>query len=529
MVEVVKTNTEGCDFPSVVSSYFSDVAKKKVGSACTGTEIARHTLKSYAACIGATAAVASVGSRDEAVATFIGNLGMQNSGQPAQLYDYANPEASERGGVNSGGSCSCDLLHVGTVVLSLRSIGEVGALADLSGSVSMPCLDESMDRQTSLDIRHAAVSCAANVSIGNLSGFVPQLVRACSTVGHDKSGAQANMMAALTELLTSIDRTALDEATTGSILDMLLSNAESEKADVRMRVGECLGSFMTDSATIEKLQKMLLETTDTTRRVTIINAARDSLKFGTSFELAPFISLLETYDGDADKVNEACLLLLAAALRHQPAMTASISDQIIPAAAYAHSRFFAHKVQVVDLGGMKITVDRGEGVRKAAFEFLETFVNSEVVEDTLPQFVDALAGGLQKHSVTLVTLYWTIGNPEIVKAVCMANGEPGAGTAEFVALRSAEIAAAIGVSVVAIEVDDVKRNQTKLKAAHVAEFAFYIRCPDSKEKIAALREQVEGGGFAGPVPLHLYNEQLKEGGVKLMELEVSIACSCPTA
>eukprot|EP01052_Picozoa_sp_SAG31_P043869 SAG31_NODE_7454_length_1685_cov_2.784994_3_plen_216_part_01 len=211
-------------------------------------------------------------------------------------------------------------------------------------------LEESLGKQTSLDIRKAAIVCAAEISSGNAAVYIPQIL---ATAGPSAPTLQARMLAVLNTFLMSTDRPTLDESTAASVLEMVLANADSPSSDVRLRVGQCLGSLIADGSAVAQLQNMMEKTTDIARKVTIINAVRDSIKLGATLDLAPFVSVLLPHNPDADATNESCLLLLDSILRYSPAMAANISTQLIPDAAYAHARFWPYKVQVLDLGALR--------------------------------------------------------------------------------------------------------------------------------------------------------------------------------
>ena len=122
---------------------------------------------------------------------------------------------------------------------------------------------------------------------------------------------------------------------------------------------------------------------------------------------------------------------------------------------YACAQFYSNLVQVVELGGMKHLVDRGLGVRSAAFEVLEALIVSdsggnisELVEKDLSKFMTTVAQGLGPCGVTTVTLCYKMGpgntDDVVIRPPNMKTQDPGgpaAGHAAFCEARVAEIAA----------------------------------------------------------------------------------------
>ena len=499
VVEIVKTSTADLDFLSIVKICSEDTRGKMVGTTTTDIEISRHTLKSFATCIGAAAAVVDKENHTSAVKSFINSL-------------------SDGNAANADGTVTCDEKMVGATVLSLRSLGEIGALVDLSSSVPLHSLFETIDKQSSLEIRKAGIDCVSRLSLGGLKMYVPQIIEAGADVTHP--GLQGRILQALSQTLANAASQLGDHVSVSdTLLPVLVANADSPSAEVRQAVGQCLGNLVAEPATVVELQKLL--TRSSKIKQTVINAARDALKSGVDFDLDPFVSLITDSD---DGVKEACLLTLNEAIRKNSPMVAALSSGIIPDAVYDCAIFQAHKVQVVDLGGMRHLLDRGEGVRKAAFETLEALVSSEEVEKNLPKYMVVIASGLAECRVLEVTLFFVVGKGEddavsIVAPSPTAAGGPGPGHAAFIDARQKQIAAALDLPLDAIEFSGVKKSgKAAFKEIGVVEVSFYVRAPGAETKIKLLKEQVQNSSgivTASSVKIQPWDEKVKSGGIQL--------------
>jgi predicted nucleic acid binding AN1-type Zn finger protein len=117
-----------------------------------------------------------------------------------------------------------------------------------------------------------------------------------------------------------------------------------------------------------------------------------------------------------------------------------------------------------------------------------------------------------------VTLYFRVGQGQDSE-VSQAGGAPHE---SFVAGRTAEVAAALGVEPSLIEAMDVKKSgKSQFKSAGVVEFCFIIRVADPSALIASLEAQLQGGGggicASSSVPVQLRDEAARDGGIKVME------------
>lgn len=483
---VAQANTPEFGFEFVLDVCVSGVAGKKVSSASSDSEIARYALKSLGACIGAMAAAAPAGASISAAERFA--VGLAQGKQ-----------------VNADQSWTCDEAAIAGVVLSLRGLGALGAKVDLSQTTHFQTVLECLEKHTSAEIRNAATACVTSLCHGNVDAFTPMILGPLQGGETSKRGLQARVLQAIRKLALQagpkLDRSAF--------IPVLLAATATASSEVRQGVGQCLGNMVTDAETIADFAIRATASTDGAVTQTIVTAIQNAVRAGVVFDIGPFVALI---DHDDLGVKEACLSLLSCAIRYSPEVALPVIDNVLLQKVYTCANFFSNLVQVVELGSMKHLVDRGLGVRRAAFEVVEALIFdegsiAELVERDIENFVVAASQGLDSCAVVLVTVPYEMGKDAGDVVIVPANsktGDPGGpapGHAAFTQARVNEISAATGLDPEDIEVESVSLNpEQEMKAVGVVDMAFMVRVPDPTAAIAALKTTFEAGqGTAVPV------------------------------
>ena len=483
---VARANIPEFGFEFVLDVCVSGVAGKKVSSASSDSEIARYALKSLGACIGTMAAAAPAGTSMSAAERFAAGIAQGKQ-------------------VNADQSWSCDEAAIAGVVLSLRSLGALGAKVDLSQTTHFQTVLECLEKQTSAEIRNAATACVTSLCRGNVDAFTPMILGPLQGDGTSKHGLQARVLQAIRKLALQagpkLDRSAF--------IPVLLAATATANSEVRQGVGQCLGNMVTDTETIADFAIRATGSTDGAVTQTLVTAIQNAVRAGVVFDIGPFVALI---DHDDLGVKEACLSLLSCAIRYSPEVAQPVIDNSLLQKVYACANFYSNLVQVVELGSMKHLVDRGLGVRRAAFEVVEALIFdeggiAELVERDIENFVVAAGQGLESCAVILVTVHYEMGKDAGDVVIVPPNnntgnpGGPAPGHAAFLQARVNEIAAATGLDPEDIEVENVSLNpEQEMKALGVVDVAFMVRVPDPTAAIAALKATFEAGqGTAVPV------------------------------
>jgi hypothetical protein len=161
---------------------------------------------------------------------------------------------------------------------------------------------------------------------------------------------------------------------------------------------------------------------------------------------------------------------------------------------------------------MKHLVDRGLGVRSAAFEVVEALMIddggiAELVEQDIENFIVTAGQGLEPCALVLLTVPFEVGKDAGNVVIVPPNsktkdpGGPAPGHAAFTEARLVEIAAATGLEPGDFEVENVSINpNTDMKPLGVVDFSFLIRVPDPSAEIGVLKKACEEGqGMTVPV------------------------------
>lgn len=479
-VAVVKANTPDFGFEFAYKACASRVEGKKVSSVNSDTDIARHTLKSLGACIGAMSAAASLSLAERFVA------GLDQGKQ-----------------VSADQHWTCEDTAIGSVVFALRGLGALGAEVDLSETAHFEAVLECLDKHSSAEIRNAATDCLTSMCRGNADAFAPKILAPLRDGSNP--GLQARVLQAIRALAEQVGAK-LDRS---RFIPVIFEAAVSQmgNAELRQGVGQCLGNMMNDEATIAQMTAKVGadSITSVAECQIILTAMQNAVRAGVVFDMGPFVALVDREDLG---VKEAALSLLSSAIRSNPQVALPVIDTVLLQKVYTCAQFYADLVDAIHIGCIApILKDSGLGVRRAAFEVLEALAFdegsiAEVVEGDMQNFIAATVQGLDPCGIITVNILYVVGADNVENvSVKPANdktqtpAQPGPGHAAFVDERVTEIAAMAGVDPKHIEETEVAKEAAK----DTVKFKFKFRLPNPSEAIAAVKKSVEDGkGTAVP-------------------------------
>ncbi|CAM9970460.1 unnamed protein product [Ascophyllum nodosum] len=258
--------------------------------------------------------------------------------------------------------------------LGLLVVGELGRQSDLS---SVKNLQEIILRRFeggSEETKTAAAYSLGHVCVGNMKMYLPGILSAfMKSVKH-----QYLLLSSLKEVIVCHANTeGLDFSPyVDQVLPHLFKHCTSEEEGVRNMVAECLGALTCMHP--KRLIPDLMELPGWTRAT--------SLKYcmagkAPAEALAPHMErcLGMLHDDDLD-VKKAALLMVNAAVHHQPFLVSELLPKLVIPALYETIELKLERT--VDLGPFKHKVDDGEPLRKAALSCIDTIL------DNLPNRLD---------------------------------------------------------------------------------------------------------------------------------------------
>ncbi|KAG8058205.1 hypothetical protein GUJ93_ZPchr0002g23195, partial [Zizania palustris] len=287
--------------------------------------------------------------------------------------------------------------------MALLCLGEIGRRKDLSNHAQIENIVIESFQSPFEEIKSAASYALGNIAVGNLSKYLPFILNQID----NQQKKQYLSLHSLKEVIArqSIDHTSqseLQDSNIGKILALLFNHCESEEEGVRNVVAECLGKI----ALIEprKLIPALKERTSSpaaNTRATVAIAIKYSIveRPGKIDEIMyPEISTFLMLIKDSDRhVRRAAVLALSTAAHNKPNLIKGLLPELLPL-LYDQTVVKQELIRTVDLGPFKHVVDDGLELRKAAFECVDTLLDSCLDQVNLSSFiVPFLLSGLGDH------------------------------------------------------------------------------------------------------------------------------------
>ncbi|CAH9109572.1 unnamed protein product [Cuscuta epithymum] len=284
--------------------------------------------------------------------------------------------------------------------LALLCLGEIGRRKDLSSHSHIENIVIESFQSPFEEIKSAASYALGNIAVGNLPKYLPFILDKID----NQQKKQYLLLHSLKEVIVrqSVDKAEFQDSSVDKIIHLLFNHCESEEEGVRNVVAECLGKI----ALIEpgKLVPALKERTSSPAaftRATVAIAVKYSLverpeKIDAflSNQISSFLMLIK--DGDRH-VRRAAVLALSTAAHNKPNLIKGLLPELLPL-LYDQTTIKKELIRTVDLGPFKHTVDDGLELRKAAFECMDTLLDSCLDQVNPSSFiVPYLKSGLDDH------------------------------------------------------------------------------------------------------------------------------------
>ncbi|WOL01566.1 cullin-associated NEDD8-dissociated protein 1 [Canna indica] len=287
--------------------------------------------------------------------------------------------------------------------LALLCLGEIGRRKDLSLHAHIENIVIESFQSPFEEIKSAASYALGNIAVGNLSKYLPFILDQID----NQQKKQYLLLHSLKEVIArqSIDQTGQSEfqdSNVEKILSLLFNHCESDEEGVRNVVAECLGkiALIEPRKLIPALKERTASPTAFTRATVVIAVKYSIVERPEKIDeiLYPEISTFLMLIKDNDRhVRRAAVLALSTAAHNKPNLIKGLLPELLPL-LYDQTVIKKELIRTVDLGPFKHIVDDGLELRKAAFECVDTLLDSCLDQMNPSSFiVPYLISGLSDH------------------------------------------------------------------------------------------------------------------------------------
>ncbi|XP_042493227.1 cullin-associated NEDD8-dissociated protein 1-like [Macadamia integrifolia] len=287
--------------------------------------------------------------------------------------------------------------------LALLCLGEIGRRKDLNSHAHIENIVIESFQSPFEEIKSAASYALGNIAVGNLSKYLPFILDQID----NQQKKQYLLLHSLKEVIArqSVDKAGqaeFQDTSVEKILKLLFNHCESEEEGVRNVVAECLGKIaLIEPAKLVPALKVRTTSPAAFTRATVVIAVKYSIverpeKIDEILypEMSSFLMLIKDHDRH---VRRAAVLALSTAAHNKPNIIKGLLPELLPL-LYDQTVVKQALIRTVDLGPFKHVVDDGLELRKAAFECVDTLLDSCLDQMNPSSFiVPYLNSGLDDH------------------------------------------------------------------------------------------------------------------------------------
>ncbi|KAL8527647.1 hypothetical protein ACS0TY_005482 [Phlomoides rotata] len=284
--------------------------------------------------------------------------------------------------------------------LSLLCLGEIGRRKDLSSHDHIENIVIESFQSPFEEIKSAASYALGNIAVGNLPKYLPFILDKID----NQQKKQYLLLHSLKEVIVrqSVEKAEFDDSSVEKITKLLFNQCESEEEGVRNVVAECLGKIaLIEPGKLVPALKVRTTNLAAFTRATVVIAVKYSIverqeKIDEILypEISSFLMLIKDQDRH---VRRAAVLALSTAAHNKPNLIKGLLPELLPL-LYDQTVIKKELIRTVDLGPFKHTVDDGLELRKAAFECVDTLLDSCLDHVNPSSFiVPYLLSGLDDH------------------------------------------------------------------------------------------------------------------------------------
>ncbi|XP_061375956.1 cullin-associated NEDD8-dissociated protein 1-like isoform X1 [Gastrolobium bilobum] len=284
--------------------------------------------------------------------------------------------------------------------LALLCLGEIGRRKDLSAHAHIENIVIESFQSPFEEIKSAASYALGNIAVGNLPKYLPFILNQID----NQQKKQYLLLHSLKEVIVrqSVDKAEFQESSVEKILNLLFNHCESEEEGVRNVVAECLGKIaLIEPVKLVPALKVRTTSPAAFTRATVVIAVKYSIverpeKIDEIIypEISSFLMLIKDNDRH---VRRAAVLALSTFAHNKPNLIKGLLPDLLPL-LYDQTIVKQELIRTVDLGPFKHIVDDGLELRKAAFECVDTSLDSCLDQVNPSSFiVPYLKSGLDDH------------------------------------------------------------------------------------------------------------------------------------
>ncbi|KAL6494456.1 Cullin-associated NEDD8-dissociated protein 1 [Orobanche gracilis] len=284
--------------------------------------------------------------------------------------------------------------------LSLLCLGEIGRRKDLSSHDHIENIVIESFQSPFEEIKSAASYALGNIAVGSLPKYLPFILDKID----NQQKKQYLLLHSLKEVIVrqSVDKADFDDSSVEKITNLLFNHCESEEEGVRNVVAECLGkiAIIEPGKLVSALKERIYYPAAFTRATVVIAVKYSIVERQEKIdeilypEISSFLMLIKDHDRH---VRRAAVLAFSTAAHNKPNLIKGLLPELLPL-LYDQIVIKKELIRTVDLGPFKHTVDDGLELRKAAFECVDTLLESCLDQVNPSSFiVPYLLSGLDDH------------------------------------------------------------------------------------------------------------------------------------
>ncbi|KAB2612217.1 cullin-associated NEDD8-dissociated protein 1-like [Pyrus ussuriensis x Pyrus communis] len=284
--------------------------------------------------------------------------------------------------------------------LALLCLGEIGRRKDLGSHDHIENIVIESFQSPFEEIKSAASYALGNIAVGNLLKYLPFILDQID----NQQKKQYLLLHSLKEVIVrqSVDKAEFPDSSVEKILNLLFNYCESEEEGVRNVVAECLGKIaLIEPTKLVPALKVRTTSPAAFTRATVVIAVKYSIVERPERideilypEIASFLMLIKDHDRH---VRRAAVLVLSTFAHNKPNLIKGLLPELLPL-LYDQTVIKKELIRTVDLGPFKHIVDDGLELRKAAFECVDTLLDSCLDQVNPSSFiVPHLRSGLDDH------------------------------------------------------------------------------------------------------------------------------------
>ncbi|CAG8713860.1 14860_t:CDS:10, partial [Acaulospora morrowiae] len=291
--------------------------------------------------------------------------------------------------------------------VSLLTLGEIGRKFDLSSHSRLHVTILSLFSAHSEDIKSAAAFALGNVSAGNVSKYLPIVIKEITT-DPKKRYLLLHSLKEIISRYSNEDGVKALGPFADDIWNILFDSGENIEEGTRGVVAECLGklTLANPNKFLPELQKRLRSGSAQTRGTVVTAIKFTFINQGQEYDellrplIVDFLSLIQ--DSDLN-VRRLSLSTLNSAAHNKPYLIRDVLGQLLPL-LYSETEVKDNLIHMVEMGPFKHKVDDGLDIRKSAYEcmytLLETCLDKLEIYSFLSRVIDGLA---DQHDIAILS------------------------------------------------------------------------------------------------------------------------------